>query len=443
MKPKNKSEAEPRKARKDRYWSVMLVGEHGRIVPLKWFKGFFITFVALLMLAIGAAALLGFFYKQQAVEIDRLQNELRLIKDQAAKLRDEKDLYLTQFVASQKNNPPAVRKEEQPEPIDIPAPSKSGQQKPAQPPRKAPPSPAPKPKPATEAVQWKADIRRFAVTYDPDREVLKAQFRIYNTSKPKRPLAGRSVVAFKEMDTSPLKWFTVPRVPISEGKPDGAMGQAFKINNYRTMTFRAYQQKIPVTYDTASVFIFSADGKLITERDFAFHIDAKPPAVAPSQSATCGTTVDNPGTRSATVANPGTAATVANQAPAAPPSTIQAPAALHNPAQPPIDRQAASASGQPRRSQGRAPIKWSRHRWRLKARRLECRNRARQHRNGINRQPLELKTMPQRHPGRTSLAAMRHHRSLHQKMPRNRKARRSNSERCPQEAVHHRRGIYR
>jgi hypothetical protein len=110
MKPKNKSEAEPRKARKDRYWSVMLVGEHGRIVPLKWFKGFFITFVALLMLAIGAAALLGFFYKQQAVEIDRLQNELRLIKDQAAKLRDEKDLYLTQFVASQKNNPPAVLK---------------------------------------------------------------------------------------------------------------------------------------------------------------------------------------------------------------------------------------------------------------------------------------------------------------------------------------------
>jgi hypothetical protein len=357
MKPKNKSEAEPRKARKDRYWSVMLVGEHGRIVPLKWFKGFFITFVALLMLAIGAAALLGFFYKQQAVEIDRLQNELRLIKDQAAKLRDEKDLYLTQFVASQKNNPPAVLKKEQPEPNDIPAPPKTGQQKPAQPPRKAPPAPAPKPKPATEAVQWKADIRRFAVTYDPDREVLKAQFRIYNTSKPKRPLAGRSVVAFKEMDTSPLKWFTVPRVPISEGKPDGAMGQAFKINNYRTMTFRAYQQKIPVTYDTASVFVFSADGKLITERDFAFHIDAKPPAVAPSavQPPAAPPTIDNPGTRSATVANPGTrSATVAN--PGTRSAAVDNPgtrsAAVDNPAtrSAPIDRQAASASSQPRRS---------------------------------------------------------------------------------------------
>ena len=260
----------------------MLVGEHGRIVPLKWFKGFFITFVVLLVLAIGAAALLGFFYQQQSVEIDRLQNELRSIKDQAAKLRDEKDLYLTQFVASQKNNPPAARKTEQSKPIDIPAPSKIGQPTPVQSPQKAPPTPAPKPKPATKAVQWKADIRRFAVTYDPDREVLKAQFRIYNTSKPKQPLAGRSVVAFKEMDTSPLKWFTVPRVPISEGKPDGARGQAFKINNYRTMTFRAHQQKAPVTYDTASVFIFSADGKLITERDFAFHIDVKPPAAPPS-----------------------------------------------------------------------------------------------------------------------------------------------------------------
>jgi hypothetical protein len=337
MKPKNKSEAEPRKARKDRYWSVMLVGEHGRIVPLKWFKGFFITFVALLMLAIGAAALLGFFYKQQAVEIDRLQNELRLIKDQAAKLRDEKDLYLTQFVASQKNNPPAVLKKEQPEPNDIPAPPKTGQQKPAQPPRKAPPAPAPKPKPATEAVQWKADIRRFAVTYDPDREVLKAQFRIYNTSKPKRPLAGRSVVAFKEMDTSPLKWFTVPRVPISEGKPDGAMGQAFKINNYRTMTFRAYQQKIPVTYDTASVFVFSADGKLITERDFAFHIDAKPPAVAPSAvqpPAAPPSTIQAPAAPPSPIQAPA-APPSPIQAPAAPPSTIQAPAALPSTIQPP------------------------------------------------------------------------------------------------------------
>lgn len=325
MKPKNKSEAEPRKARKDRYWSVMLVGEHGRIVPLKWFKGFFITFVVLLVLAIGAAALLGFFYQQQSVEIDRLQNELRSIKDQAAKLRDEKDLYLTQFVASQKNNPPAVRKAEQSKPIDIPAPSKKGQQKAAQSPQKASPAPSPKPKPATVAVQWKADIRRFGVTYDPDREVLKAQFRIYNTSKPKRPLAGRSVVAFKEMDSPPLKWFTVPRVPISEGKPDGARGQAFKINNYRTMTFRAYQQKAPVTYDTASVFVFSADGKLITERDFAFHIDVKPPAAPPSA-------IKPPAAPPSAIKPPATPPP-AIKPPAAPPSIVKPPAPAASPAE--------------------------------------------------------------------------------------------------------------
>ena len=280
MKAKRSDDMETRKLRRDRYWSVMLVGEHGRIIPLKGFKTIAVSALCVMAIAVAAAIIFGIAAKRRSVEIERLQVQLQESRDLAAKLRDEKDLYLTQFIASQKSDP-ALRKKSDAETQAATAPRKETQESektapvPASPEPAAAPSPAPAP--PVSAVHWKADIRNLSVRYDPEHEVLKAEFRIYNTSTPKKPLAGRIVVVFKQMDAPSLNWFTVPRVQVSDGKPDAERGQAFKINNYRTMTFRAYQQKAPVNFDTLSVFVFSGEGKLISERDFPFHIDYKPP----------------------------------------------------------------------------------------------------------------------------------------------------------------------
>ncbi len=280
MKAKRSDDMEARKLRRDRYWSVMLVGEHGRIIPLKGFKTIAISALCVMAIAVAAAIIFGIAAKRRSIEIDRLQVQLQEFHDLAAKLRDEKDLYLTQFIASQKSDA-TLRKEPDAESQAATPPRKETKENektapvPVSP--ELVPAPSPAPAPPVAAVHWKVDIRNLSVRYDPEHEVLKTEFRIYNTSTPKKPLTGRIVVVFKQMDAPSLNWFTVPRVQISGGKPDAEHGQAFKINNYRTMTFRAYQQKAPVNFDTLSVFVFSGEGKLISERDFPFHIDYKPP----------------------------------------------------------------------------------------------------------------------------------------------------------------------
>jgi hypothetical protein len=268
------------KPKRDRYWSVMLVGDHGRVIPFKHFKTLAIGICLGFMLALIAVVVLVVLYAGQGQKLEQLNARLEEALNQNSKLRDEKDLYLTQLMVKKNQsrdtaNKPAVPEKTEPKnetKREKPVPSKP-ETKPAalqkikkEPPEKQPPK-----------VQWKADIRRISVSYDPKREVLNAQFRIYNRSKPKKALSGRSVVVFKAMDDPPIKWFSVPRVQLSDGRPSGKRGQAFKINNYRTMKFRAYRQKAPIHYNMAAIYVFSGEGQLLASKDFAFKIDYTPP----------------------------------------------------------------------------------------------------------------------------------------------------------------------
>lgn len=277
--------------RKDRYWSVMLVGDRGRIIPFRHFKGIALTVCCVSVLLLVAFVIMSLLYLRQGQALADLESELKDAKVQIAKLRDEKDLYLTKLMLTQKQENPEPRQEKasgslEPQASE-PKESKPGsdakaetkvEKKSTVPAKKAetPPKPALAPK-----VVWKADIRRFSVTYDAKLEVLKAQFRIYNTSKPKKRLSGRSVVVFKVQDDPPVKWLPVPRVQLRDGEPTGTRGQVFRVKNYLTMKFRAYRQKIPVAYNTATVFVFSEEGRILASKDFAFKIATLPPKKKP------------------------------------------------------------------------------------------------------------------------------------------------------------------
>lgn len=275
MQSDQSGENQARKNKRDRYWSVMLVGDHGKIIPFRRFKGLAIGAIGLLIFSIAALIVLSILFAQQRQTIAQLQSDLETVQQQARQLKHEKDLYLTQLVVKQEQKagpskpaplakkapvvPPAVE-----EPADPPPKPKAAV-------KKAPPKPAP------PAVKWAADIRRFKATYFPEQQVLRAEFRIYNTSKPKKQLKGRTVVVFKNLDDTPIHWFPVPTVQLSHGEPSGKRGQPFKINNYRTVRFRAYGQKAPVKFNTATVFIFNDKGEMLVSKDFAFKIAYTPP----------------------------------------------------------------------------------------------------------------------------------------------------------------------
>lgn len=268
-------------AQRSRYWSLMLVGEHGRIIPFKHFKGIAIAVISVVVLTLVGLLALGIAYTHQAVTIHRLQAELTKAQGEAANLRDEKDLLMTKLVVTKEipgnkveTAPDAVQSSKAAGQAAPPAAKESGSSpaptaQAAVPPAKA----ADKPRP----VKPGATIQQFKVNYDGARNILKASFRIYNASKPKTPLSGRSVVVFKKQDEPPLQWLSVPRVPLVDEKPGGKQGKAFKIHNYRTMEFRAYGLKQPIHYNTAVAFVFSAEGDMLVSEELSFSIPYQPP----------------------------------------------------------------------------------------------------------------------------------------------------------------------
>lgn len=269
----------------------MLVGEHGRIIPVRHVKGIAILLIAALVTALIALGILLFLYLRQSADLEQLRTNLADTTKQLAQLRDEKDMLLAKLVIENKipiekkaaasvtddkkeaDETTAVQQplEHKPAAAPAPTPTPAPEAKPVQ---EKPPEPPPAP---VSKVKWGADIRDFKVDYQHQRSMLQAVFRIYNTSRPKDPLSGRTVVIFKQGDEVPMKWLTVPRVQLDNGTPSGKNGQAFKINNYRTMTFKAFGLKPPIDYDTAVVFVFTADGEMIRKEEFGFKVELPPP----------------------------------------------------------------------------------------------------------------------------------------------------------------------
>jgi len=275
-----------KKKQRERYWSLMLVGDQGRIIPFKRFKGIAIGFIVILILALTALTVLSLLYWRQAETITGLQERLAQLKQQTDQLRDEKDVLLARLVIEEKipveetPSTKAVDEDEDDEQKDLSAGEIAGDRSQAENRSNSQnPEPIQQAAPNTETepeVKLGARIERFEVTYHSNQSILQAQFRIYNDSQPKEPLSGRVVVVFKQEDDPPLKWITVPRVQMVHGVPDGRRGKIFRIRNYRTMTLKAYGLKPPIRYNVAGVYVYSAEGDLILNQEFGFAIEPPP-----------------------------------------------------------------------------------------------------------------------------------------------------------------------
>lgn len=333
----------------------MLVGDRGRVIPFRHFKGIALGVCCISFLLLLAFIVMSILYIGQGRKLTNLESELENAKLQNSKLRDEKDLYLTKLMLTQQQEqvinektkpvPPAKPVESKPEEVKTSA--KADPET-----NKAPVAPAikkaPEAKPPAPKVQWKADIRRFSVSYDAKQEVLRAQFRVYNTSKPKKRLSGKSVVVFKVQDDPPVKWMPVPRVQLSSGEPSGKRGQSFRVKNYLTMKFRAYRQKTPISFNTATVYVYSEDGSMLASKDFAFKIETPPPPPLKKQPVQAAPAVKAPPAVKKEQPDP--------QTPQAEPERRQTAQPTTSPAIPPAQEKTPAAPERPVSSDAAAPV---------------------------------------------------------------------------------------
>ena len=121
-----------------------------------------------------------------------------------------------------------------------------------------------------------ADVRNFSTVYELDTKALRVEYVIRNDGSKSQQISGQTVVVLRSEDDSPDDWLVLPPVPLESGKPDGKLGSAFSIYNFRTIRFKVNDQENADRFTLATVFVFSTNGNLVLEKEFPVSIDNRP-----------------------------------------------------------------------------------------------------------------------------------------------------------------------
>ena len=283
-----------KRAGTDRRWTLLFIGDHGNVIALKRFKAIVIAAVLIFFSVICAGAILFFVNHETVAKNKELQRFLEKSKTQIETLRHEKEVLMARLVIAEskanKNSAEGRQSQGKMDTADQITPKPQAVLKePAQKvDQKIPPAPAiiqPEPVAAETAESdpvLSVAVENFSVSYEPDSENLKAQFKIKNTSPQSQPVSGHTVIVLKGDDLPKNQWLVIPEVSMVGDMPSGKRGKTFSIQRFRTMNFTFKTPDYFDEFQTAVVYVFLKSGELLLEEDFP--VTLPPPPIPETQA---------------------------------------------------------------------------------------------------------------------------------------------------------------
>lgn len=262
------SALESRPLKRARQWTILLVDDHGKVISLSRFKEAVIISASMLFVAVIAAVILFFLYKNTQNDNNKLQDILGTSQKKVSALRNENDILMARLVISESkvNANYANKHESKPEkPLNAytekstPDKNELNAANDKQDVRLSQKQPYEKP-----AI---VSVNNFNVYYDKDKNILSVQYIIKKTTLTAK-IAGHTLTILKNNEVNPNEWLILPPDNLIEGKPSGKAGQTFLISNFRKIKFKATELTNPNRFKKATVFVFSKKGELLLEKDF-------------------------------------------------------------------------------------------------------------------------------------------------------------------------------
>ena len=284
-------------------WTVLFIGNHGRTITLKRFKGMVILTVLVLCISIAITGALMYLTLNIRSDKIQLESELKELKAEFKALRYEKDILMTKLVLMEARSKPQA-KSENPKPSEPVTPRENAADSidPDQPAAVAEieEKPPVKKAPSVPPVETSADsdlsveVENFKIFPRVNENLLRVQFKVKNTSPGSRRVSGHAIVVIKGEELQQNRWLALPGVSLTNGKPSGRQrGYSFGIKHFKEMRFKTNLPKSPEIYRNATVYVFTKKGDLLLEKDFPVTLPAlparaasKPPFAAPPQSST-------------------------------------------------------------------------------------------------------------------------------------------------------------
>ena len=190
-------------------WSILFLGEDGKVVTVKHFKGIVTGLAVLLALLMLAVVVLYYQYLNRDGRVTALQNDIAVVQVEKRSLRDEKDQMLARLVIlesklkEQAKHAPAedvVGPSGNEAPIQVVAnpslPTNAGPEKES--------TGASEVSETIAAADGQTQMpplttanQNLTVCQDPDSESLRVEYKVMNIGAKDVPVAGRSVIVLK------------------------------------------------------------------------------------------------------------------------------------------------------------------------------------------------------------------------------------------------------
>ncbi len=256
--------------KKNKKWTLLLVGDHGKIISVRNFIWVISALLIALIIAVTAAVSIFFIYKNSQNEAESLKSAFQAAQNQVLSLKEEKDLFMVRLVVAEKENKALTSKLKTETPL---------QHKNKQSVKKIKKKPDVKSAVAVDKkVTFKMAIDNFAYSISDDNRIIKTQFKLINKSSKFRAASGHTFVLLKNNKIDKNKWLISPQVAILSGKPTQfKKGRFFSISRYNIIKFSL---KVPgeniESFNEAIVFVYASNGDLLIEKVFPFSIKLNP-----------------------------------------------------------------------------------------------------------------------------------------------------------------------
>ena len=349
IKELRKSLLSSKRAKPDNRWTLLFIGDSGRVITLKRFKALVLLILVALTVAVAGVVTL-FFLNQKIIQKNSdMQNRLEAATNQMNQLRHEKDILMARVVLSETKlkakNPLSQGKTKD---AVVKAPVVIQPEKTAKPESAA--DVAAKPSQAdvstdsstvaqtTETPELSVALEGFEATHLTAVGLLEVKFKIKNTTADLRKVAGHAIVVLKSDNLPQKEWVTLPTVSLVDGKPTGKRkGKTFSISFFRTMKYSRKVPGSPERFDTAEVFVFTNKGAFLLAQTFPLKLPPVPQSVVAKPAQT-----EPPAKTEQAPLSPGDKPDASIDSPAkteqVPPSPGDVPDALGNPpAEVPLD----------------------------------------------------------------------------------------------------------
>jgi hypothetical protein len=266
----------------NRRWTVLFIGDHGRVIGFKRIKTLIALTIAALAISLAAVAVLVIVNHQLHGRTRDLQERLEASHRKIQALHEERDLLTAHVVlvetrmkeilagssrpAPERRSAPAEEAKKFPkDSVDGPGASEQGAIQP--PPAKDFKSPI--------DMGESVSLEGFRIKFDPDRHAFELQYKVVNASQGRKPLNGHVILVFKSDHLEPDQWLAMPRVDLPRGRPSGSQkGYTFSISHSKTFTQSMAAPASFPTFTKAVLYVFSKEGQLMFANDYEVDIPA-------------------------------------------------------------------------------------------------------------------------------------------------------------------------